>query len=71
MTGKRALAIFLAMLISGSAAASDAVSTLVARALGPTPTIEDAAGNVPHPASGGLRSAHRPKAPEPGGQFGM
>jgi carboxypeptidase Q len=41
MTGKKALPVFLALLISSTAAASEAVSTLVARALGPSPMIED------------------------------
>ncbi len=41
MTGKKALPVFLALLITSAAAASEAVSTLVARALGPTPMIDD------------------------------
>lgn len=41
MTGKKALPVFFALLISSAVAASDAVSALVARAVGPTPMIED------------------------------
>ena len=41
MTGKRALPVFLSLLSASAAAASEPVSTLVTRAFGPTPMIED------------------------------